>query len=100
MSTEIIGESPLYQYWVSTAEARGKEQGLNEGIHEGMRDLVRRSMEVRFGVLDQATTDAINAADENTLIAVNLQIGTASLDEIRARLVQRPATGTDTPSHP
>ncbi len=96
MSTEIIGESPLYQYWVSTAEARGREEGLNEG----MRDLVRRSLVIRFGSLDQAAIDAVNAADEDTLIAVNLQIGTASLDEIRARLAQAPATGTDTPSHP
>jgi len=96
MSTEIIGESPLYQYWVSTAEARGRE----EGLQEGMREIVQRGLTARFGPLDEAIVAMVNAADEETLVAITLQIGTASLDEIRARLVQRPATGTDTPSHP
>lgn len=96
MNFDIMAESPLFQEWANAAEARGEQKGLREG----MREIVRRSLEVRFGPLDPATLAAVNAASDDSLVAVNLQIATASLDEIRARLTQAPAASTDTPSQP
>jgi hypothetical protein len=43
-----------------------------------------RSLELCFGLLDQATIDATNVADDDMLVKGTVQPATASLDVLRA----------------
>lgn len=75
MSTEILGQSPLYREWVETAEAKGEAIG---GV-KGMRSTIRLVLDADLlPAIEQATPDQI--ADVATHDAVD------SLAQVRERL--------------
>lgn len=106
MSTEIIGTSPLYQYWVREATeeslakglAEGLEKGLMKGLEEGkaegeakgkaegLREAVLAMLRGRFGELAPDLSQALAAAGVEALEGLLPHLATESLDAIRTRL--------------
>ncbi|HST89969.1 MAG TPA: hypothetical protein VLJ14_16470, partial [Ktedonobacterales bacterium] len=63
-----------------------REEGMREVMREGMRDSVRRVMETRFGTLDVAMTEAIEAATDDDLNDLVTLSAIGTLEQVRERL--------------
>jgi hypothetical protein len=93
--TDLFLTSPLTQEFLAQAKAEGEAKGKAEGeakgkaegMLEGMRELLRLSLEQQFGTLAPAILDALNQADRNTLIGIQMHLATLTLDDLRARLL-------------
>jgi len=82
MNTELIGDSPIFQDMIGRATKQGMQQGLNQGL----RSLPKRALVKRFGALPADVNSAIDAADDDLLDTLVLQVGTATYEQIRVLL--------------
>lgn len=87
---ELVTESPIYQMWVSQAEARGEARGKAEGKAEGEAETARKAVRVmlegRFGSLPSVLSAAIDAASVDALMDVLAHGAVESLDALATRL--------------
>jgi predicted transposase YdaD len=61
----------------------GREQGREQGRTAGKRETLRKQLSLKFGQLDTATWDRIEAADEAALERFTERVLSAStLDEV------------------
>jgi hypothetical protein len=64
-----------------------REAGVIQGwIDEGKHQMLREVLEGRFGTLSEDLIAALGTADEATLRAVVMHVGTVSLEQVKARL--------------
>ncbi len=78
MSTDIFKDSPLYQTLVR--EAREEERV------KALRESAQLALTGRFGPLSNEMRQALNVADEPTLLAIIAHVSSDSLEQVRERL--------------
>ena len=68
------------------ARKEGLKEGRQEGRQEGMRALAQVALEGRLGTLRADMVDALQTADDETLVAVMAHIASDSPEQVRQRL--------------
>lgn len=86
VTNELITGSPMYQMWVSEAEARGKAEGEARGEEIATRNAARVMLEGRFGTLPPALAGAISTASVDALLGVLAHGAVEPLEALAARL--------------
>lgn len=86
MIDDLLRHSSVAELFREEGIREGMREGIREGIREGMRDSVRRVIETRFGTLDAAMTEAIEAATDDDLNDLVTLSAIGTLEQVRARL--------------
>lgn len=86
MLRELWRESSFGALVRDEAKNEGRQEGREEGRQEGVRAAARVALEGRFGTLPTEVVEALQTAEDDTLLAVMAHIASDSQEQVRQRL--------------